>query len=188
MDIGIVSMRYAKALLEYAKSIGAEAEDALYKEFRMLDRSFRRHPDLRMALENPILTAHEKFTLICTAAVGEAPAGREFTRFIGLVLKNRRESFLQYICLSFLDLYRKDKHIGVGKLITAVPVSQEVCGRIHDSASALLHASMELQTEVDSSIEGGFIFDINDFRLDASIAMQLKKVKRQFIDKNRRIV
>ena len=174
MDIGIVSMRYAKALMEYAKSMGAE--DTLYKEFCMLDRSFRKHPDLRMALENPILTIREKLTLICTAAVGDAPAGREFARFMTLVLKNRRENFLQYICLS------------VGKLITAVPVSQEVRERIHDSASSLLHASMELQTEVDPSIEGGFIFDINDFRLDASIATQLKKVKQQFIDKNRRIV
>lgn len=36
----------------------------------MLDRSFRKHPDLRMALENPILTIREKLTLICTAAVG----------------------------------------------------------------------------------------------------------------------
>ena len=34
---------------------------------------------------------------------------------------------------------------------------------------------MELQTDVDPSIEGGFIFDINDFRLDASIATQLKR-------------
>ena len=47
---------------------------------------------------------------------------------------------------------------------------------------------MELQTDVDPSIEGGFVFDINDFRLDASIATQLKRVKQQFIDKNRRIV
>lgn len=100
MDIGIVSMRYAKALMEYAKSMGAE--DTLYKEFCMLDRSFRKHPDLRMALENPILTIREKLTLICTAAVGDAPAGREFARFMTLVLKNRRENFLQYICLSFL--------------------------------------------------------------------------------------
>lgn len=77
------------------------AEDTLYKEFCMLDRSFRKHPDLRMALENPILTIREKLTLICTAAVGDAPAGREFARFMTLVLKNRRENFLQYICLSF---------------------------------------------------------------------------------------
>ena len=60
--------------------------------------------------------------------------------------------------------------------------------RIRNSASHLLHAEMELQTDVDPSIEGGFVFDINDFRLDASIATQLKRVKQQFIDKNRRIV
>lgn len=179
-------MRYAKALMEYAKSTGAE--ETLYREFSMLDRSFKEHPDLCPALENPVLTMREKFALICTAAVGDAPVGREFSRFITLVLKNRRESFLRYICLSFLDLYRKSKHIGVGRLITAVPVSREVEERIRNSAASLLHAGMQLQTEVDPSIEGGFIFDINDFRLDASIATQLKKVKQQFIDKNRRIV
>ena len=67
-------------------------------------------------------------------------------------------------------------------------MSRDVWERIRNSASNLLHAEMELQTEVDPSIEGGFVFDINDYRLDASIATQLKKVKQQFIDKNRRIV
>jgi len=186
MDIGIVSMRYAKALIEYAKGTGAE--DQVYSELRMLERSFRKHPELREALDNPILTIKEKFALICTAAVGNGNASREFTRFITLVLKNRREYFLHYICLTYLDLYRKLKHIGVGRLITAVPVSRGVWERIRDSASTLLHARMELQTEVDPTIEGGFIFDINDFRLDASVATQLKRVKQQFIDKNRRIV
>ncbi|WP_025069049.1 F0F1 ATP synthase subunit delta [Bacteroides gallinarum] len=186
MDIGIISMRYAKALMEYAKSTGTE--DRLYAEMRMLSRSFEKHPDLRTALENPILPVQEKFSLICTAAVGEVPAECELTRFVALVLKNRREAFLQYICLGFLELYRKSRHIGVAKLTTAVPVSHEIGERIRNSASHLLHATMELQTEVDPSIEGGFIFDINDFRLDASIATQLKRVKQQFIDKNRRIV
>ena len=102
MDIGIVSMRYAKALMEYAKSTGTE--DRLYAEMRMLSRSFEKHPDLRTALENPVLSVQEKFSLICAATVGDAPAERELARFIMLVLKNRRESFLQYICLSFLDL------------------------------------------------------------------------------------
>lgn len=48
MDIGIVSMRYAKALMEYAKSTGTE--DRLYTEMRTLSRSFEKHPDLRAAL------------------------------------------------------------------------------------------------------------------------------------------
>lgn len=186
MDIGIVSMRYAKALIEYAKSTGTE--DELYRKFSMLERNLREYPDLRKALENPTLTTREKFRLICTGAVGDAPAGREFTRFITLLLKNRRENLLHYISLAFMDLYRKRKHIGMGKLITAVPVSRTMWERIRNSASTMLHANMELQTEVDPSLLGGFIFDINDYRLDASVATQLKKVKQQFIDKNRRIV
>ena len=136
-----------------------------------------------------ILTADEKkLALICTAAVGNAPVSNEFKRFINLVLKNRREDILQYIILSYRTLYHQKKHIGTAKLITAIPVSTEVEERIRQAASSILHAHMELESEVDPKIEGGFIFDINDYRLDASIATQFKKVKRQFIDKNRRIV
>ena len=70
----------------------------------------------------------------------------------------------------------------------AVPVNKETEHRIRSTAAHILHSKMELETVVDPTIEGGFIFDINDYRLDASIATQLKRVKQQFIDKNRRIV
>lgn len=186
MDIGIVSMRYAKALIDYAYN--SVKEDVMYREFSTLAHSFEKHPELREALLNPILSAKDKFALICTAAAGEQPTSEEFNRCIALIQKNRREGLLQYISLSFQALYRKKKHIGTAKLTTAIPVSQEVEERIRQTASSLLHARMELQTEVNPEIEGGFIFDINDYRLDASIATQFKKVKQQFVDKNRRIV
>ena len=62
----------------------------------------------------------DKLVLVCTAADGDGKSSREFIRFITLVLRNRREGYLQFISLMYLDLYRKLKHIGVGKLITAV--------------------------------------------------------------------
>ena len=95
-------MRYAKALMQYAKDTGKE--DELYQDMRMLSRSLEKYPDLRSALENPLLSMREKFSLICTAAVGKGTAGREFSRFITLLLKMRRENLLQYISLSFLGL------------------------------------------------------------------------------------
>ena len=186
MDIGIVSMRYAKALLGYAQS--TKTEDMMYERFGTLCRSFETHPDLRQALSNPILSKEEKYGLICVAASGRKEVENVFSRSVKLVLANKREDMLQYIGLSFLHLYRNSKHIGVAKLTTAVPITKDVEERIKNSASSILHAKMELQTCVDPSIEGGFVFDINDYRLDASIATQFKKVKQQFIDKNRRIV
>jgi F-type H+-transporting ATPase subunit delta len=41
---------------------------------------------------------------------------------------------------------------------------------------------------VDPKILGGFIFEIDDYRLDASVATQFEKIKKQFIEKNKRIV
>ena len=186
MEVGILSMRYAKAIIEYAQEKGLE--DRLYQEFLTLSHSFCEQPGLREALDNPVITTKEKLALVCTAADGDGKSTREFVRFITLVLRNRREGYLQFISLMYLDLYRKLKHIGTGKLITAVPVDKETEDRIRSAAAHILHAQMERETVIDPSIEGGFIFDINDYRLDASVATQLKRVKQQFIDKNRRIV
>lgn len=186
MDIGTISTRYAKALLEYAQSEGAE--DTVYQEIKMLSKSFAKFPKLRESLDNPILRPQDKQDLITAAAVGEAQPSDVFVRFIRLVIKRHREVYLQFICLTYIHFYYLLKHIAVGTLITAVPVDDETKIRIRDTASATVHAEMKLQTIVDPSIEGGFVFDINDFRLDASVATQLKRVKQQFIDKNKRIV
>ncbi|EJX06706.1 ATP synthase F1, delta subunit [gut metagenome] len=179
-------MRYAKAIIEYAQARGVE--DRVYQEFLTLSYGFFTQPQLREVLDNPVISIKDKFALICTAADGSQSSSREFVRFITLVLKNNREGYLHSISLMYLDLYRKMKHIGVGKLITAVPVDHQTEERIRQAAAQILHATMQLETEVDPSIEGGFVFDINDYRLDASVATQLKRVKQQFIDKNRRIV
>lgn len=187
MDVGVLSVRYAKALIGYA--IEKKVEDTIYGECKSLAASFREETKLRIALDNPILTFEIKLNLIKAAASLEAQPSKEFVCFVNLVLNRHRESYLEFICLMYLDLYRKYKHIGVAKLITAVPVEAALEEKIRKTSQNVLHATaMELETVVNGDIQGGFIFDVNDYRLDASIATQLQHVKQQFIDKNRRIV
>ena len=69
MEVGILSMRYAKAIIEYAQEKGLE--DRLYQEFLTLSHSFCEQPGLREALDNPVITTKEKLALVCTAADGE---------------------------------------------------------------------------------------------------------------------
>ena len=54
----------------------------------------------------------------------------ELKRFVELVLEERREKFLQFMIMSYIDLYRKQKNIGVGKITTVCPVAEEVVNRI----------------------------------------------------------
>ena len=65
MEVGILSMRYAKAIIEYAQEKGLE--DRLYQEFLTLSHSFCEQPGLREALDNPVITTKEKLALVCTA-------------------------------------------------------------------------------------------------------------------------
>lgn len=184
MDAGIISMRYAKALLSYAR--GNKAEDKVYEEMQILSRSFAKFPALRSAIDNPVLKYSEKISLICNAA--GIKVSEEFTRFVGLVLKERREKYLQSMSLMYIDLYRKLKNIAIGKLITAWPVSKEMEDRMKQMVVRRTHGTVEFEMKVDPSLEGGFIFEAGTYRLDASVASQFKRVKRQFIEKNRRIV
>ena len=184
MYIGVISMRYAKALLAYADEKGTE--DTVYEEAGILADSFSRIPELRQALDNPVLPAETKLKLICEAA-GGGQVSEELKRFVELVLEERREKFLQFMIMSYIDLYRKQKNISVGKITTVCPVAEEVVSRIRALVVEKTHGTVEFKTKIDPKLEGGFIFEIGTYRLDASVANQIKRVKQQFIAKSKSI-
>ena len=184
MDAGIISMRYAKALMSFARE--NKVEDQIYYEMQILSKNLAGLADLRSAVSNPVLGTSEKLSLICNAA--GVKVSEEFSKFIGLVLKERREKYLQSMSLMYIDLYRKLKNIAIGKLITAWPVSKETENRMKQMVVKRTRGTVEFETKIDPEIEGGFIFEVGTYRLDASVATQFKRIKRQFIEKNRRIV
>lgn len=184
MNTGVVSMRYAKALLAYAKA--QKKEDEVYEEVKLLATQYIDVPGLRRAIENPVLSAEKKQDLLCKAAGGSA-VSEELKRFFNLVLEERREKFLQFMIWSYIDLYREEKHILIGKLTTAVP-SPKLIQHMEQLASEKTKGNVELEAKVDPSLIGGYIIELAGYRMDASIANQLKRVKSQFIARNRRIV
>ena len=126
MTIGSVAVRYAKALLEFANE--AKVADKVYQESLRLKENLLSVPELRMAMNNPLLEASKKSTLI-EQATGEGITA-EFKRFIQLVLKEKRENILLFIVTSYIGLYRKQENISVGSLITATEPSPAVVERI----------------------------------------------------------
>lgn len=184
MNVGIISMRYAKALMGYAQD--NKVEDKIYQETSMLANSFATHPELRSTLDNPMLGEKEKLTLICNAA--GINVSKEFIRFVKLVMREHREKYLQSMSLMYMDLYRKLKNISIGKLVTAWPVDKETENRMKQLIVNRTHGTVDFNVKVEPEIEGGFILEIGTYRLDASVATQFRRVKQQFIEKNRRIV
>lgn len=184
MNTGVVSMRYARALLAYAK--GQKVEDRVYEEVKTLAANYVNVPDLRRVIENPVLDAKRKCELLREASGGK-DVSEELMRFFALVLDERREKFLQFMLWSYIDLYREDKNILVGKLTTAVP-SKRLEEHLVDLIGSRTQGKVEMEAHVDPDLIGGYIIELEGYRLDASVANQLKRVKQQFIARNRRIV
>ena len=172
MDIGVISMRYARALLKSATD--QKQEDAVYQEMMTVAKSYLDVPALRHTIDNPMLSKDKKEALLLVAA-GEKPC--ELTKaFIALVLKEDRENVMQFMANSYITLYRKQKNVIRGKLTTAARVSVETEQKMRQMVESKTNGTVEFETEVDPDIIGGFILEYDTFRMDASVKSKLNNI------------
>ena len=172
MDIGVISVRYARALLKSATDAKIEAD--VYKEMQTLAKSYTEVPQLRQTIDNPMLSKDTKQQLLLTA-VGEKPC--ELTKaFISLVLKEDRESVMQFIANSYVTLYRQQKNVIRGRLITAAAVSPATEQKMRQMVESKTNGTVEFETEVNPDIIGGFILEYDTYRMDASVKSKLNSI------------
>ena len=172
MDIGVISTRYARALL---KSATAEKQEAqVYQDMMTLAQSYIDVPQLRQTIAGPMLPKEQKQTLLETAS-GAKPTPLTKS-FIALVLKEGRESVMQFMANSYVTLYRQQKNVIRGKLITAARVSAETEQKMRQMVESKTQGTVEFETEVNPDIIGGFILEYDTFRMDASVKSKLNNI------------
>lgn len=174
-------MRYAKALFAYAKEQGVE--DAIYRNMLQLMTTLQQVKELAAMLAAPTLSKDERVRLLCSAVDSSAV----YEDFMRLVVDEERESLLIFIAHCYVSLYRKAKNIVAVRITTAEPLGEEFCDRV-GAAFAPEGATVELQNIVDGDIVGGFIYETETHRLDASIRRQLRDIETEFVKQNRKLV
>ena len=175
MDIGVISVRYARALLKSA--LDAKIEDKVYLEMQTLAKSYLEVPQLRLTIDNPMLSKDKKEMLLLTA-VGTEPSPLVKT-FISLVLREDRENVMQFIANSYVTLYRQQKNIIRGKLTTAVAVLPATEQRMRQMVERKTQGTVEFESEVNPDIIGGFILEYDTYRMDASVRSKLNTILTQ---------
>ena len=172
MDIGVISVRYARALLKSATE--QQLDDAVYQEMQLLAKSYIDVPQLRQTIDNPMLSKDKKEALLLTAVGGEpTPLTRAF---IALVLKEDREPVMQFIANSYVTLYRQQKNVIRGRLITAARVSPATEQKMRQMVESKTNGTVECETEVNPDIIGGFILEYDTYRMDASVKAKLNSI------------
>ena len=172
MDIGVISVRYARALLKSATD--QKIEDTVYREMQQLAKSYAEVPQLRQTIDNPMLSKAKKQELLL-AAVGATPTSLT-KAFVSLVLKEDRESVMLFIAHSYVTLYRQQKNIIRGRLITAARVSAATEQKMRQMVESNTNGTVEFETEVNPDIIGGFILEYDTYRMDASVKARLSNI------------
>lgn len=179
MDQGIISMRYAKALLRYAEENG-EAK-TVYGETARLSENLLRVPALQRALLNPVLNEEKKRELLLAAAVAEGSPSKSLSDFITLLLRKQRTDTVLRIAYAYGTCYRERYKIVRGRLVLPGEIDDKIFERLSRKVEASAEGRVDFEKVIDPSIIGGFVLEYDTYRLDASVRGRFKRIREQLV-------
>lgn len=206
MNTGIIATRYATALLKLVEETGSG--ELVAAQVQVIEKALDEVPDFRRAVDDPAVAAVQKISLF-EAALKDSMA-QELHKFLELLIRNGRIGDVRLVLTTFVTEYYRSRHIKRARLVVAdpalldpeptpsdpVPVEGSLRqaqqpaleSRLRDLVEKQTGCKLILKTEVNPSLIGGFVFEVEDMILDASVSRQLDVIRHQFIEKNRRIV
>jgi F-type H+-transporting ATPase subunit delta len=173
-----LASRYAKSILDLAIERG-ELEK-VYADMQWLQAVCKSNRDFVNLLRSPIIKNDTKRKIMeavtTTGNISELTAG--FNRL--LVAKNR-ERFLPEIINAFIAAYKAHHHIRTIQLTTATPVTDSMRNAIVEQVKKSAgFEKVEVEEKVNPELIGGFVLQVGDQLVDASVAYDLKAIAKQF--------
>ncbi len=174
MDRNRVTVRYAKALLELA--IDHQVLETIVSDVHLIEEALQ-HKGFSTYLMLPKVSEGGKYKKVEALFVDHLhPLSLNFLR---LIFQNNRELFLKDICRNFIQMAKRNQNIVTASVTLANEVDTDTWNGIRKAFEQKLNASIELKSATDPELIGGFVFTIDGWQYDASVATSLKTIKKQ---------
>jgi F-type H+-transporting ATPase subunit delta len=174
MNDSKISVRYSRAIFQSA--LEKKILDKVYQDMIFISEICK-IAETKEFLHSPIIVPSKKETIFHKMLGGNV---EDITlSLIDLIVKNGRESFIPAIARVFIHETKKYKGITESVLTTAVTVDDNVKKKITDLISDVFKTKVELKENIDPDIVGGFILQIDDNYIDASIKNKLRKIRKE---------
>lgn len=177
MNYSAISVRYAKALFMLGKE--KNLLSSIKKDMDYIAAVCNQSVDFKEFLKNPVVQSSKKTQII--KRIFETKISELSLRFLELIVKNKREVFIPMISLNVLDLIRKEKNIKTALLITASELDEKLLVKTKKILEKELGTKVDLTARTSPHIIGGIILQIDGKQYDASIATQIKKLKKEML-------
>ncbi len=169
---------YAKALMDIA--LEKNILDVTFQDIQLIQALFTQSKDFALMMKSPIIKADKKSSVL--KAITEGKLNPVTDAFLNLIIQKGRESFLGEIVNAFIQQYKKHNRITDVKITTATPLDDEMKSLLNQKIAAQFpDMKIELHTQIEEKLLGGFILEANNNIFDASIARDLYDIKKQFL-------
>lgn len=172
-----VASRYVKSLLGLAVEQGV-IED-VHKDMQMFSKLCVQNRAFTVMLRSPVIR-HEKKRAILEA-VFAGKVNKLTMAIIDIITRKNREPLLPTIASEFHNAYNEYKGIGEAYITTTIPMDNDLRKSIEAVVKKLSSKKqVEIEERVDKELIGGFILNVGDRQIDASIKSKLRTMKVKF--------
>ena len=178
MNQSIISTRYAKALIK--AGIENNCLDNLKADMELIGATIHENPIFRQLLDNPIIKPAQKRKVI--SELLEKHTHPLSINFINIIIHNRREMLLADVARDFVDQYEKLKGIKRAHLISANGLNDSSKQQLKQKLNALFNADVQMTTDVNPDLIGGFILRVGDQQYDASLSSGLERMRKKMMN------
>ena len=169
----LVASRYAKSLLEL--SIEQNSTEKVKGDMVALSEVCGESKDFVNLLNNPVIHAAKKVDVF--KALFDGKMETISIEFLTLITKNNRANLLPVIADNFIKQYKAHKGIVDVVITSATPLDSDAKSKILDKVKSIVSGEIALVEKVNPDLLGGFIINIEDKQIDASVANQLTNLK-----------
>ena len=169
--------RYVKSLLGLAVEKGVLEE--VHKDMQLFSKTIDENREFKLMLLSPIIKHDIKLEILRKIFKGKVNALT--ISIFEIITRKNREPILASIAKEFHNAYNEHKGIGVATVTTATPLDAKLRGEIEKLVRKYSDKKeIELVEKVDKEMIGGFILNVGDKQVDASIKNKLKALKVKF--------
>jgi len=186
MNQSKIGVRYAKALLEFAREKN-KVED-IYKDVVNVEAAFNDKSDkFYEILLSPVIKLSSKLEII--EKVFKNKVDDLTLNFILLVVKKGREQYFEAIFRNFYRFYYNLKKIKNITIITPVKPNEKIVADIKALAHKIIPEDyiIKLNTDINKNLIGGFLLEVEDYQFDVSVKNKLQEIKNGLLNSTYKI-
>lgn len=171
-----VASRYAKSLIDLAQEQGNLEE--VKQDMEQFVATLRANSELQAVLKNPIMKQDKKRNILDALFGGKIHPS--IIAFFHIMVRKGRAGILYATAREFIREYNEVKGIVHATVISASRLSEKNLDALQKVIAGEINAEVVLRNTVDPSLIGGFVVNVGDKQIDASISGKLNKLKRHF--------